>query len=150
VVALYVFEISRQPNYAAATHFGDDHRHQSDRSGTAAVTVAVVDTTRHQPTGENGGGGDFHRDQPDRRGDDSRLGTSVIMVNATAIGDDRQERRNREGLARTLGGAKAANTRFTYVTLAPTVTITATRAKPATATTVGATASLATAARITL
>jgi hypothetical protein len=53
-------------------------------------------------------------------------------------------------LARTLGGAKAANTLFTYVTPAPTVTITAANPTEASAATVGATASVVNATRFTL
>jgi hypothetical protein len=52
-------------------------------------------------------------------------------------------------LVRTLGGAKAPDTRFTYATPAPTMTFAGTREKPATAP-VDATASVATAATITL
>ena len=49
------------------------------------------------------------------------------MVNATTIGDDPVGGVGMANvLARTLGGAKAANTRFTYVTPAPTATITGT------------------------
>jgi hypothetical protein len=54
-------------------------------------------------------------------------------------------------LASTLDGAKAATTLFTYVTSAPAVTISGTNpAEPATATTVGATASAVTPTRITI
>jgi hypothetical protein len=73
------------------------------------------------------------------------------MVNATTIGDEPAGSVGMASvLARTLGGAKAGNTLFTHVTPAPTMTFAGTREKPATAATVGATASVATAVRITL
>ena len=92
---------------------GDDHRHQPDRSHGGDQRHGDEghdDMEGHEPYlwyddrrhgGNQRRGGERHDDHSD---DSGSAGTASV-------------------LARTLGGAKAGNTRFTYVTSAPTITL---------------------------